>query len=123
LKEVHSSSISAANTEIATVLQPSAAAVKVVRGTYLKISAEKKAEIGQRAAEATKLPVRYTCMRPADRKLIKKVGVAYLSNAPHSRNYSNKIFKNSYLRENLDTRNISLVPRPHLWRSHEESSL
>ena len=54
-------------TEIAAVLQPSAAGAKAVRGTYLKISAEKKAEIGQRAAEhgvlatvryyATKLPV------------------------------------------------------------------
>jgi len=29
----------------------SAAGVKAVRGTYLKISAEKRAEIGQRAAE------------------------------------------------------------------------
>ena len=66
-KEVPSSSISAANTEIAAVLQPSAAGTKAVRGTYLKISAEKKAEIGQHAAEhgvlatvryyATKLPV------------------------------------------------------------------
>ena len=67
-KEVPSS-ISAANTEIAAVLQLSAAGTKVVRGTYLKISAEMKAEIGQRAAEhtdrvlatvryyATKLPV------------------------------------------------------------------
>ena len=53
--------------EITTVLQPSAAGTKVVRGTYLKISAEKKAKIGQHAAEhgvlvtvryyATKLPV------------------------------------------------------------------
>ncbi len=66
-KQVPSSSISAANTEVAAVLQPSAAGVKAVRGTYLKISAEKKAEIGQRAAEhgvlatvqyyATRLPV------------------------------------------------------------------
>ncbi len=66
-KEVPSSSISAANTEVAAVLQPSAAGVKAVRGTYLKISAEKKAEIGQRAVEhgvlatvryyATRLPV------------------------------------------------------------------
>ena len=37
--------------EIAAVLQPSAAGAKVVRGTYLKISAEKKAEIGQHAVE------------------------------------------------------------------------
>ena len=36
---------------IAAVLQPSAAGTKAVRGTYLKISAEKKTEIGQRAAE------------------------------------------------------------------------
>ena len=50
-KEVSSSSISAANTEIAAVLQPSAAGTKVVRGTYLKISAEKKPEIGQHAVE------------------------------------------------------------------------
>jgi len=50
-KEVPSSLISAANTEIAAVLQPSAASTKAVRGMYLKISAEKKAEIGQRAAE------------------------------------------------------------------------
>ena len=50
-KEVPSSSISAANTEIAAVLQPSAAGAKAVRGTYLRISAEKKAEIGQRAAD------------------------------------------------------------------------
>ena len=50
-KEAPSSSISAASTEIAAVLQPSAAGAKAVRGTYLKISAEKKAEIGQRAAE------------------------------------------------------------------------
>ena len=66
-KEVPSSSISAANTEIVAVLQPSAASAKAVRGTYLKISAEKKAKIGQRAAEhgvlvtvryyVTKLPV------------------------------------------------------------------
>jgi len=57
LKEVPSSSISTANTEIAAVLQPSAASVKVVRGTYLKISAENKAEIGQRAAEHRVLPM------------------------------------------------------------------
>ena len=88
--------------------------MKVVRGTYLKISAEKKVKIGQHAAEATKLPVRYTCMHPADRKLIKKVGVAYLSKV-------NEIFKNSYLREKLDLQNISLVPIPHLSRSHEEN--
>jgi len=42
-KEVPSFSISAANTEIAAVT--SAAGTKAVRGTYLKISAEKKAEI------------------------------------------------------------------------------
>ena len=41
-KEVPSSLISAANMEIAAVLQPSASSTKVVRGTYLKISAEKK---------------------------------------------------------------------------------
>ena len=66
-KEVPSSSISAANTEITAVLQPSATGAKAVRGTYLKISAEKKAKIGRRAAEhgvlttflyyATKLPI------------------------------------------------------------------
>ena len=66
-KEVPLSSISAANTEIAAVLQRSAVGVKVVSGTYLKISAEKKAEIRLHAAEhgvlamvryyATKLPV------------------------------------------------------------------
>ena len=66
-KEVPSSSISAANTEITAVLQPSATGAKAVRGTYLKISAEKKAKIGWRAAEhgvlttvlyyATKLPI------------------------------------------------------------------
>jgi len=39
-KEVPSSLISAANTEIATVLQPSAAGAKAVKGTYLKISVE-----------------------------------------------------------------------------------
>ena len=50
-KEVPSSSISAANMEIAAVLQPSAAGTKGVRGTYLKISPEKKAEIGQCGAE------------------------------------------------------------------------
>ena len=44
-KEVPSSSISAANTEITAVLQPSATGAKAVRGTYLKISAEKKAKI------------------------------------------------------------------------------
>jgi len=32
-------------------LEQSAAGAKAVRGTYLKISAERKAEIGQRAAE------------------------------------------------------------------------
>ena len=85
-KEVPSSSISAANTEIATVLQPSAAGAKAVKGTYLKISAEKKAEIGQRAAEhrvlatvwyyTTKLPAtagtQCTCIHvhPDSRKLI-----------------------------------------------------
>ena len=61
------SSISAVNTEIAAVLQPSAASAKAIRGTYLKISAEKKAGIGERTAEhgvlamvryyVTKLPV------------------------------------------------------------------
>ena len=56
-KEVPLSSISTANTEIATVLQPSAAGVKVVRGTYLKINAENKAEIGQHAAEHGVLPM------------------------------------------------------------------
>ena len=66
-KEVPSSLISAAITEIAAVLQPSVASVKAVRGLYLKISAEKKAEIGQIVAGhgvlatvryyATKLPV------------------------------------------------------------------
>ena len=56
-KEVPSSLISTANTEIAAVRQPSAASVKVVRGTYLKISAENKAEIGQCAAEHGVLPM------------------------------------------------------------------
>jgi len=76
-KEVPSSSISAANTEIAAVLQASAAGAKAVKGTYFKISAEKKAKIGQRAADhrvlptvryyATKLPVTTgtTCIHPA----------------------------------------------------------
>ena len=50
-KEVPSTSISAPNMEIAAVLQPSAAGVKVVMGTYLKISAEEQAEIGQCVAE------------------------------------------------------------------------
>ena len=49
-KEVPSSLKSATNTEIAAVLQPLAAGAKAVRGTYLKISAEKKAKIGQRVA-------------------------------------------------------------------------
>ena len=75
--------------EIAAVLQPSAAGAKTVRGTYLKISAEKKAEIGQRAAEhgvlatvryyAAKLPVT-TSMCPTSRKLINS-GRGYLSSA------------------------------------------
>ena len=47
LKEV----ISAANMEIAAVPQPSVASAKAIRGKYLKISAEKKTSIGQRAAE------------------------------------------------------------------------
>ena len=50
-KEAPSSSIYAANTAIAAVLQPSAAGTKADRKTYLKISAEKKAEFGQHAAE------------------------------------------------------------------------
>ena len=37
--------------EIAAVPQPPAAGAKAVRGKYLKISAEKKTIIGQRAAE------------------------------------------------------------------------
>jgi len=89
LKEVPTSSISAANTEIAAVLQPSATGAKAVRGTYLKISAEKKAEIGQSAAEHGVLR-RFSTMlrsfrllpayaRPARNSLI--VGVAYLSSA------------------------------------------
>ena len=55
-KEVPSSSISTANTEIAAILQPSVAGAKAVRGTYLKISVEKKAELGQCAAEHGVLP-------------------------------------------------------------------
>ena len=63
------SSTRSVNTEIAAVLHPSTASAKAVRGTYLKISTEKKAEaeIRQRAAEhgvlatvwyyAMKLPV------------------------------------------------------------------
>ena len=63
-KEVPLCSISAANMEIAAVLQPSAAGAKAVRGMYLKISAEKKAEIGQRAAEHGVLAmVRYYAMK------------------------------------------------------------
>ena len=67
--------------------QPSAASAKVVRGTYLKISAEKKAKIGQRAAEhgvlamvqyyAVKLPVTTGIHPTGGNSLI--VGVAYLS--------------------------------------------
>jgi len=78
-KEVPSPLISAANTEIAAVLQALAAGTKAVRGTYLKISAEKKAKIGQHAADhgvlptvqyyATKLSVKLTtgamCIHPA----------------------------------------------------------
>ena len=68
--------------EIAAVLQPSAAGAKVVRGTYHKISAEKKAEIVQHAVEhgvlatvryyAMKLPVTTgtTHIRSAGQKLI-----------------------------------------------------
>ena len=51
LERSPSSSISAANTEQAAVLQPSAAGAKAVRRTYLKISADKKAEIRERAAQ------------------------------------------------------------------------
>ena len=66
-KEVPLSAISAANTEVAVILQPSAAGTKAARGTNLKSSPKKKAEIGKHAAEhgvlatirycATKLPV------------------------------------------------------------------
>ena len=48
-KEVLSSMTSTANTEMAAVLQPSADGTKTVRGTYLKISAEKKVEIRRTA--------------------------------------------------------------------------
>ena len=66
-KEVPSSSISAANAEVAAVQSSAVGAKAGCRGTYLKMSAEKKAEIGRRAAEhgvlatvryyATRLPV------------------------------------------------------------------
>ena len=46
-KEVPSSSI---NTEVAAVLHLSACGTKAAWGTYLKISPEKKAEIGKHAA-------------------------------------------------------------------------
>ena len=50
--------------EIAAVLQPSAAGAKVVRGTDLKISAEKKAEIGQHAVvHGVLATVRYYAMK------------------------------------------------------------
>ena len=65
-KEVPSTAISAANMKKAAVLQPSADSAIQFRGTCLKISTEKKANIGQHAAEhrvlatvwyyATKLP-------------------------------------------------------------------
>ena len=70
LKEVPSSSISTENMQIAAVLQPSASGTKVVRVTYLQISAEKKAKIAKCGAEhgvlvtiwyyTTKLPVLLT---------------------------------------------------------------
>jgi len=122
-KEVPSSLISTANMEIAAVIQPSAAGTKVVRGTYLKISAEKKAEIGQHAAAmvqyyAKKLLVPLVDMvivhAPTSHhlqlvdKLAKSitrvyvqparnsliVGMAYLSST--FVNYFNDVFKNSY---------------------------
>ena len=91
-KEVPSSLISAANTEMAAVLQPPAAGTKAVKRKYVKISSENKAEIWERAADHGVLAmVQYytvkllvttgTCVytRPAGNSLI--VGVAYLSSA------------------------------------------
>jgi len=49
-QEVPSRPISAANTEVA-LLQQAGGAKVCTRGTYLKMSFEKKAEIGKRAAE------------------------------------------------------------------------
>ena len=49
-QEVPSRAISAANTEVALLQQAGGAKVST-RGTYLKMSSEKKAEIGKRAAE------------------------------------------------------------------------
>jgi len=49
-QEVPSRAISAANTEVALLQQAGGARVST-RGTYLKMSSEKKAEIGKRAAE------------------------------------------------------------------------
>ena len=49
--EVPSRAISAANTEVAVLQQAGGAGGAKARGTYLKMSSEKKAEIGKRAAE------------------------------------------------------------------------
>ena len=69
-QEVPSRAISAANTEVALLQQ--AGGVKVsTRGMYLKMSSEKKAEIGKRAAEHGVLAtVRYYASRlPAARSI------------------------------------------------------
>ena len=111
MKEVPSSLISAANTEIAAVLQASAAGTKAVRGTYLKISAEKKAKIGQRAADhgvlltvqyyATKLSVKLTtgtmCIHPAGWS-----GCGIFEQ--HIREIISTKFSKTAIRENIDTR-------------------
>ena len=100
---------------IAAVLQPSAAGTKAVRGTYLKISAEKKAKIGQRAAEygvlatvqyyAEKLPVT-SGIRPTGRKLIKS-GRDIFEQRIHE--IISMKFSRTDIRENLDPRNTSAI--------------
>jgi len=110
-KEAPSSLISAANTEIAALLQRSAASTKAVKGKYLKISAENKADIGGRVAEhgllvmvryyTMKLPVTTgtMCIHPAGRKLI---------NSGHGifeqciRKIISTNFSKTAIRENLD---------------------
>jgi len=88
-QEVPSRAMSAANTKVALFQQAGGAKVST-RGTYLKMSSEKKAEIGKQAAEhgvlatvryyASRLPepLKESSVRTVDVTPVHNVGVACL---------------------------------------------
>ena len=91
--------------------------MKAVRGTYLKISAEKRAEIGQRAAEHGVLPmVRYYAMKiPVTTGTMCICSASWSGRGIFEQRIREMKFSKIAICENLYLRNISTIQYSIVW--------